>query len=101
MKHLSFYDWVQRHRLYNNPDCNECSYYPNEKPDSPCKLDGHPCYRLKLLLANYRKIKLAEMKRDIKEKDNQPHYTSSEDFDGTDRGHKVGGLTQSHLNEGA
>jgi hypothetical protein len=98
MEELSFEDWVSRHRLYRNKDCEVCPNIPNIKT---CNMDSVQCPRLKRLLNQWRKIKLAEMKRQLVTKGIEPRYTLSSDFDGTDRGHKVGGLTEKHLIEGA
>jgi hypothetical protein len=96
IKQLTFENWVLRNYLYRNPDCDEC---PNLPDLNTCKMENEECPRLKILLSQYRKTRLAEMKKEIQFREIEPRYTSSSDFDGADRGRKIGGLTESHLNE--
>ena len=104
MEIISFDEWARRNRVDENEDCEQCDGTPSANVKGCCyqTMDDMPCEcpRLTKLLIEYHKIRAKEeLKLERELRIGQP--IASTDIKGIDRGRKVGGLTESHLNEGA
>jgi hypothetical protein len=104
MEIISFDEWARRNRVDENEDCEQCDGTPSANVKGCCyqTMDDMPCEcpRLTKLLIEYHKIRAKEeLKLERELRIGQP--VASSDITRIDRGHKVGGLSESHLNEGA